>query len=251
MDARLQQALADKLLAMADDELILGHRNSEWTGHAPILEEDIAFANIAQDEMGHAGIWLSLRCRLTGEKPDKLVFFREAQDFRNVQMVELPRGDWAFTMLRQYLFDAFEGVRLARMTPSGYPPLAEAAAKIIPEELYHLRHSQNWVKRLGLGTDESKRRMQQALEQLIPYCGQLFAPVAGEGLLIEAGIVPEPAELQAEWADRVRSFLAEAGLTVTGDFEGSLLQRDQHTQYLDELLAEMQLVARADPQAEW
>ncbi len=251
MDERLQRALVDKLLAMADDELILAHRNSEWTGHAPILEEDIAFANIAQDEMGHAGIWLDLRCQLTGENPDELVFFREAQEFRNVQLVELPRGDWAFTMLRQFLFDALEGIRLARLTTSAYRPFAEAAAKIIPEEVYHLRHTRNWVKRLGLGTSESNQRMRRALEQLLPYCGQLFLPLAGEALLVEAGMVPEPAELQLEWTANVLPFLAEVGIPVAGDLNALLPARSQHTHYLAELLADMQQVARADPQAEW
>ncbi len=251
MDERLQQALADKLLALADDELILGHRNSEWAGHAPILEEDIAFANIAQDEMGHAGIWLDLRCQLTGEKPDDLVFFREAREFRNVQLVELPKGDWAFTMLRQYIFDVFEGIRLARMRSSAYVPCAEAAAKIMPEELYHLRHTHNWVKRLASGTVESNRRMQHALEQLRPHCGQLFLPSADEALLVEAGIFPQPAELRAEWAGSVLPFLEEVGLAVEGDFDEARAPRNVHTQHLDQLLADLQQVARADPQAEW
>ena len=128
---------------LADDELILGQRDSEWTGHAPILEEDIAFSNIAQDELGHATIWYGLLSELTGEEPNELVFFRDFDDFRNVTLVELPNGDWAFSMLRQYLFDAFEMVRLSQLLESLYRPVAEAAAKIRMEELYHYRHTSN------------------------------------------------------------------------------------------------------------
>ncbi|MCS6911212.1 MAG: phenylacetate-CoA oxygenase subunit PaaC, partial [Anaerolineales bacterium] len=147
----IERALAEKLLALADDELILAHRNSEWTGHAPILEEDIALANIAQDELGHAMLYYELHCALAGGTPDRLAFFREAADFRNVQLVELPKGDWAFTMLRQYLFDAYELALLAQLTHSAHRPLAEVAAKVRNEELYHYKHTGAWVRRLGLG----------------------------------------------------------------------------------------------------
>ncbi len=111
MEASVELALCRRLLMMADDELILGHRNSEWAGHAPILEEDIAFANIAQDEMGHAAIWYRILSDITGDSADKLVFFRDATEYRNCQLVELPKGDWARTIVRQYLFDSFELVR--------------------------------------------------------------------------------------------------------------------------------------------
>jgi ring-1,2-phenylacetyl-CoA epoxidase subunit PaaC len=168
MNDDLKEILRRKLLAMADDELVLAHRNSEWTGHAPILEEDIAFSNIAQDELGHAGLFYNIIQALTEEVPDQLVFFREAAEFRNVQMVELPKGDWAFSMVRQYLFDAFEMVRATQLVNSSYRPLADVAAKIRQEELYHYRHTSNWVHRLGLGTEESHGRMQTALDQLWP-----------------------------------------------------------------------------------
>jgi len=253
MDAALQGALVSKLLALADDELILGHRNSEWTGHAPILEEDIAFANIAQDEMGHAGVWLTLRCDLTGEVRDQLVFFRESADFRNVRLVEFPRRDWAFTILRQYLFDAYESTLLQRLKESSYRPLSEAAAKIQPEELYHYRHTHTWVQRLGLGTAESNRRMQSALDALWPLSAQLFQAEPGDSLLVDAGYFPALAEVRGSWLDVVSPVLRNVGLRLPDlNSSGSArLSRANHTKHLAMLLQEMQEVARADPQAEW
>ena len=210
----LREALGRKLLAMADDELILAHRNSEWCGHAPILEEDIAFANIAQDELGHAGLWYEILHGLNGADPDQLVFFRPAHRFRNVRMLERPNGDWAFSMLRQYLFDSWEMVALQRLVESTFRPLAQAAAKARTEEIYHLRHTRTWVERLGLGTKESNRRMQRALERLWPETAQLFQPLSGELHLVEARITPPPQELAQAWREVVIPFLTKCGLDV-------------------------------------
>lgn len=255
MEAELKEALAEKLLAMADDELILGHRDSEWAGHAPILEEDIAFANIALDEMGHAKIWYSLVAELHGEDPDayadRLVFFREAGDYRSARLVELPTGDWAFSITRQYVFDAYEIVALEQLAHSQYPPLAEAAVKIRREELYHYRHTHAWVQRLGLGTEESQGRMQRALDQLWPEVGQLFEPLPGEAALVEAGYVPAAARIRAAWEQVVFAALAEASLQVPTAATAAAGPRDQHTPHLAPLLAEMQEVARLNPDARW
>jgi len=247
----LTASLADHLLALADDELVLAHRNSEWAGHAPILEEDIAFANIALDEMGHAAVWYGLRGALTGEDADWLVFFRDAGEYRNAQLVELPRGDWAFSMLRQYLFDAAESVRLAHLAASAHQPLAEAAAKIATEERYHLRHTSLWLRRLGLGTAESHTRLQAALDALWPYAAQLFAPLPGDPALVDAEIIPDPALLRREWEGSVRPFLAECGLVVPDGTPRRTIPRVEHTEHLMALLAEMQSVARMDPTAQW
>lgn len=251
MNAPLEHALTQKLLALADDEFILGHRNSEWTGHAPILEEDIAFANIAQDEQGHARIWYGLYSVLTGDDPDQLTFFRDADAYRNVQMVELPKGDWAFSMLRQYLFDAAELARLPYFLESKYRPLAEAAAKIRPEEIYHYRHTHSWVKRLGLGTEESNRRMQKALDTLWPLALQLFAPLPDETLLVTAAFVPPPDDVRSSWEDIVIPFLQESGLKIESLASRPQIQRDEHTPHLTDLLADMQEVARMYPEAHW
>ena len=255
MKADLKEALSHKLLAMADDEMILGHQNSEWTGHAPILEEDIAFANIALDEIGHAKIWYQLLAQVVDESPetypDRLVFHRKAAEYRNSQIVELPIGDWAFSIVRQYLLDAAELVSLGELAQSQYQPIAEAAAKIRKEEIYHYRHTHAWLKRLGLGTEESHRRMQSALNQLWPYTTQLFEPLPGETLLVEAGVAPDPHQLRLAWEKLVLPNLEEANLVTPANATPFKVQRDHHTSHLESLLAEMQEVARLDSQATW
>lgn len=251
MTTHLKQALIDKLTAMADDELILAHRNAEWTGHAPILEEDIALANIAQDELGHATVFYRLLEDLTGTTPDQFAMFRDADAFRNAQLLELPKGDWAFTMLRQYLFDAYEFVFLSQLQESAYQPLAEAVTKIRREELYHLRHTHIWVERLGLGTDESNRRMQQALNELWTYSAQLFTPLPHDDLLIQAAYLPPHAPLKAQWEEIVCPHLARCELIIPHDATAITVGREQHTPHLTALLADMQIVARTDPDAEW
>ncbi|MCA9934121.1 MAG: phenylacetate-CoA oxygenase subunit PaaC [Ardenticatenaceae bacterium] len=239
------------LLALADDQMILSHRNSEWIGHAPILEEDIALANMAQDELGHATLFYNLYCALTGDDPDALVFLREADAFRHVQMVEYPCGDWAFTMLRQYLFDAAEMTLLARLTESAYTPLAETAVKMRNEELYHYRHTSAWLKRLGLGTEESHRRTQTALDTLWPLAQQLFVPLPGEEELVQAGVIPSSAQWKAAWLDVVRPFLTTCSLTIPADDTPPATNRAAHSEHLAPLLADLQKVARLEPNAEW
>jgi ring-1,2-phenylacetyl-CoA epoxidase subunit PaaC len=245
-------ALANYLLALADDELILAHRNSEWSGHAPILEEDIAFSNIALDEMGHANLWYQRVQDLTGQAPDELAFFRETAGFRCAQLVELPKGDWAFSMLRQFLFDAAEAVRLPALAASTWLPLAETAAKIRTEEIYHYRHTQAWVKRLGQGTDESRQRLQTALDTLWSYALQLFVPLSDEAALAAEGLVPTSQQLQPAWEDHIRPILSEAGLIVPATTQPAATDRTRHSEHLPPLLAEMQEVARLEaPGIEW
>lgn len=251
MNPELKSAIAYKLLALADDELILAHRNSEWAGHGPILEEDIAFTNIALDEMGHAATWHRLRQALTGEEADTTVFFRDPAGYVNVQMVELPKGDWAFSMLRQYLFDVYEMLHLAQLADSHYQPLAEAAAKIRTEEMYHLRHTSHWVRRLGLGTAESQQRMQNALHELWPYAQQLFVPLPVEPLLLAEGVMASVTVLHDAWRDMTANHLVDAGLVIPTYEALPATNRACHTHHLASLLAEMQSVARLDPAAKW
>jgi ring-1,2-phenylacetyl-CoA epoxidase subunit PaaC len=246
-----QKALLNKLLALADDEMILSHRNAEWIGHGPILEEDIAIGNIAQDELGHATVWYGLYCEMTGDDPDELVFLRDSADFRNVQMVELPKGDWAFTMVRQYLFDAYELVTLNALQESSYQRLAEAVAKIRNEEIYHYRHTSTWVKRLGLGTEESHGRMQNALDELWSYAQQLFVALPDEAVLVEEGIVRETADLHTNWSNLVIPHLTNSGLDIPQNNTPFARTRTQHTSHLADLLQDMQKIARLDAAAKW
>lgn len=249
-DDRLLGAIAEIALSMADDELLLAHRDSEWTGHAPILEEDIAFSNIAQDELGHASLWYDLHSGISGVEPDRLVFFRSPDDYRNVQMVELPNGGWAFTMARQYLFDAYELANLAYLAKCNHKPLADIAGKIRTEELYHYRHTSNWMRRLGLGTDESNRRTQLALEALWPFAGQLFGNNQESQVLVDAGLVPERQRLKQDWEQIVIPYLQDSGLEIPVEPPVSS-PRSDHTEHLAGLLTEMQEVARLNPLAQW
>ncbi len=247
MNPSQKAVLAEYLIGLGDDELILAHRDSEWAGHAPILEEDIAFANIALDEMGHAAAWYRLAGELLDRSvetyPDELIFARKPDEFRNIQMVELPNGDWAFSLMRQYLFDSLESVRLKVLAESEWEPLVDTAVKIRPEELYHLRHTRSWVRRLGLGTEESNQRMQKALVELYPYALQSFT-TSDQG-------IPEGEILQQNWDAEIRPVLAESNLEPPEDENSPVQSRELHTSYLFELVEEMQVVARADIEAQW
>ena len=254
MNTDQQTALHDLLLCLGDDELVLGHRNSEWCGHAPILEEDIAFANLALDEIGHAGLWYSILAELRGEDPgrypDQIVYFRDLADYRCAQLLELPKGDWAFSILRQYLFDSAEKVRLDALAGHPFRPLAEGAVKIRKEEIYHYRHSQAWMLRLGLGTEESHMRLQNALQAAWPFTQQLFVSLPADPEMIQDGYLPDPLEMLAAWDKIVAPFLEECSLRIPQETRLEIT-RTQHTPHLKVLLAEMQMVARSEPEAEW
>jgi ring-1,2-phenylacetyl-CoA epoxidase subunit PaaC len=247
--------LADWLLGQADDQMVLAHRNSEWTGHAPILEEDIAFANIALDEMGHAQLFYQLLAGLLNEDreryPDSLVFQRQAPAFRNVQLVELPKGDWAFTIMRQFLFDAWESILLPALTNSSFKELAQAAAAMVNEEKYHFHHSQVWLLRLGLGTEESSRRMQRALDTLWQPAQQLFHLPEAQGELVQENWLPSYSRLQEQWLSLIEPFFEQAKLTIPDLKEIPVAPRSQHSEQLMDLLGEMQMVARVFPGEEW
>jgi len=255
MDKTTRQALANYLIAMGDDELILGQRDAEWCGHAPILEEDIAFANISLDEIGHANVWYGLATELLGEQqdsyPDWLAFRRDAADFRNIQMVELPKGDWAFSILRQFLFDSFEVMRLERLKDSMYKPLADAAAKIRNEEVYHRRHTQAWVKRLALGTEESKRRMQTALDELWGYARQMGVVTEGSLELEQGSFLPNSEQLRIAWTKEESTFMHAVKLTIPDSAQIPAGGRAEHSQHFDALITEMQEVPRLFPEGVW
>lgn len=251
LSPELRDALCERFTELADDELILAHRNGEWIGHAPILEEDIAIANIAQDELGHAQTWFELRAQLDGSDADRLAFFRGARQFRNAQLVELPKGDWAFTMMRQCAFDAYEALWLEAAQGSTYTPLAEAAGKMLREEKFHLQHSAAWVERLALGTGESRRRLESALPQVWSAAQQLFQSSPADLTLREAGITPDLRDVSDRWWDLMKTILERAALEVP-DAPPAKITREHHTENLVFLLGEMQSVAREFPTArEW
>lgn len=239
-----RQALLARLSTLADDELLLAHRNGEWIGHAPILEEDIALANIAQDELGHATAWLNLRAELDGSDPDQLAFRRGAAEFVNSALTELPRGDWAFTMLRQYLFDAWEVLWLDAAKGSIYTPLAQAAALALREERFHIEHTALWIERLALGTEESLHRLRAALDELWAYALGLFEPLPDEAAGVEASLLPDVAALRGRWLALVGAHLKRCGLEVPNRVA---VPRGQHTEHLAALLGELQGVARQHP----
>lgn len=248
-------ALDAKILKLGDDEFLLGHCNSAWTGHGPILEEDIAFANLALDELGHGILWYRIVSRLRNEDPetfpDRLVYQRSARDFRNADVVALPHTDWAFSMLRQFLFDAYETVHLPLLVASHYEPIAEAATKIKQEEIYHLHHTKTWTLRLGLGADESHRRMQQALDALWGPFQQLFAAGPDEAVLVGPGIVPDLKRVQAEWKALVEPFLRRCELVVPDGPAPPERRPDSASPHMESLIAELQEVSRIAPNAAW
>lgn len=246
--------LFEYLLRLADDRLVLGHRISEWCGHAPILEEDIALANIALDLIGQATLYLRLAGTTegAGRDEDQLAYFREAVDFRNVQIVELPKGDFAFTIVRSFLFDAYNVLLLEKLQASSHGELAGIAAKGFKEARYHLRHSSEWIHRLGDGTPESRQRVQRAVDELWRFTPELFTDDALDDLLAESGVAPRPSELAARWRALVTDVVQRATLTLPPDvpFMGGG-RRGRHTEYLGHMLAEMQIVARSHPGAKW
>lgn len=246
--------LFEYLCRLGDDRLVLGHRLSQWCGHAPILEEDIALANFALDFIGQASAFLKLAGEVEGKGRDEdaLAFLRDEFQFRNVQLVELPIGDFAMTMVRQYVFDAWDVLLLTRLAKSGHAAITGIAAKALKEATYHVRHSSSWVVRLGDGTEESHRRAQDALNHLWPFTHELFAADAVDAAMVEQGIGVDLASIKAPWDLGVRETLAEATLTVPDEkrvVSGG--RRGRHSEYLGHMLAEMQILPRSHPGATW
>ncbi len=200
LDGPTRAALAAYMLSWADDELVLGHRDSEWTGFAPQIEEDVAFSSIAQDELGHATLLYGLAGGLTGDDPDRLALRRAAPEYRHVALVERPNGDWAHTIARHYLYDLADAIRIDALRDSLYGPLAAAARKMAREEHYHLLHDATWWERLRDGTPESAGRLATAARDILPLAVDLFGEIADEDRLVAAGILPCPsAALLEEW----------------------------------------------------
>lgn len=249
-----QAALFEFLTRMGDNTLILGHRLSEWCGHAPALEEDIALANIALDLIGQTQLWLGLAGEVEdkGRSADNLAFLRDSGGFRNALLVERPNGDFGQTLMRQFLFDAWHHAMLSALIASTEPRIAEIAAKALKEVSYHLERSADLVIRLGDGTAESHARMQRSLDDLWSYAGELFVGDDTDRVLAEAGIAPEPESLKPHWDEVVADVLQQATLkppTTTYVHKGG--RRGVHTEHLGYILADMQFLQRAYPGATW
>ena len=254
LDEATRAALVAYLLRLGDDRLVLGHRLSEWCGHAPILEEDIALANIALDLVGQAALLLDLAgtTEHVGRDGDALAYLREAIDYRNVLLVELPKGDFALTIMRQFLFSVAAYYQLEGLATSAHSDLAGIAAKALKETRYHVRHAGEWVIKLGDGTPESHRRAQAALDALWRFTGEMFLTDDVDGRLVGAGLIPDPGPVEAQWRAQVTGVLERATLTIppTGYMQRGGRQ-GRHTEHLGVMLAEMQILQRSFPGAKW
>jgi len=242
------------LVALGDDRLILGHRLSEWCGHGPILEEDIALANIALDLIGQATLFLKLASAAEGRgrREDDLAYLRDAIDFRNVLLAELPRGDFAVTVVRQLLFGVYSLLQMEALAGVGDADVAGIAAKAAKETRYHVRHATQWVVTLGDGTEESHRRAQTALDDLWRYTGELFLATPADLAAEQAGAGVNPESLSAAWHAQVGEILRVAGLeTPAAGYMQRGGREGRHTEHLGHLLSEMQILARSHPGAEW
>jgi ring-1,2-phenylacetyl-CoA epoxidase subunit PaaC len=242
------------LLRRADDALILGHRLSEWCGHAPMMEEDMALANMGLDLLGQARSLYTHAGAIegSGHDEDAFAYLRRERDFRNLLLVEQPNGDFARTMLRQFFYAAYADPFWRAATASADPGFAAIAAKAEKEMAYHLRHSAEWVVRLADGTAESRRRIDDALATLWPYTGEMFATDTTEQAMRAAGIAPDPERLRATWNETISVVFTRATLPVPA--EGWMQQggrQGRHGESLGHLLAELQYLQRAIPGATW
>ncbi len=254
LEPNLRDAVAELLLTLADDEFILGFWDSEWTGIAPMLEEDVAFSSIAQDEIGHARLFYEMLSALTGDNPDRMAFGREATDYRHCVLVDHARSDWAFSIARRWLYETADAVRLDALKDSAFSPLAEVIAKVRREERYHLAHMDAWLRRLADGGSEPRSRLVDALDTLLPDARSVFAPLAGERLLVEASVLAVPMDQLAErWRSAIGGTLAGLDLPAPADEPPGAGGRDhaQPSEAFRWLWGEFTSVARLEDGVEW
>jgi ring-1,2-phenylacetyl-CoA epoxidase subunit PaaC len=255
LDTPVRTALAGLLLAMADDEFVLGFWDSEWTGIAPLLEEDVAFASLAQDEIGHAQALYRLLADLEGGDPDELAFGRRPEEYRHARLLDHPRTDWAFSVARRFLYDTADAARLDALAATAYAPLAGVVAKMRREETYHLLHMHAWVERLATGGEEPRARLVAALERLWPDALCVLDGVDGDGLLAGAGVLAEPlADVRRRWLAGLAPELARLDLpappagpvAAPGPCRGP-----DHGDDFRWLWEQFTMVRRSDPEAVW
>jgi ring-1,2-phenylacetyl-CoA epoxidase subunit PaaC len=246
-----RDALAALLLTVADDELVIGYWDSEWTGIAPMLEEDVAMSSVSQDEIGHAAALYAMLGELTGRDPDDLAYAREPDAFRHAALLDHPRTDWAFTIARRYLYETADAARLEALAASSHEPLAQLAAKMRREERYHLMHVDAWLRRLAAADGEGRERLVQALAQLGPDALTVLGDPEDEAILLAAGILPEPmAAVRGRWLERIAGPLGELGLPVPSG-EPRADGRHSHGADFAWLHGEMTMVSRSEVGATW
>ena len=241
-------------LRRADDALILGHRLSEWCGHAPIMEEEMALSNIALDLIGQARELYSYAGEVEGKgnDEDKLAYLRDERQYRNLLLVEQPNGDFAQTMVRQLFYSAFADLSWRAMMASRDTTLAAIAAKSEKESAYHLRHASEWVIRLGDGSEESHARVQDAIDHLWAFTGEMFAVDEIERSLVDKGIAIDPASVRPLWLNTISGVLSEATLTLpSNDWMQQGGRSGRHSEHLGHLLSELQYMQRSFPGLTW
>lgn len=252
LEPSVRERLAAYLLAIADDELILGHRHSEWTGFAPDIESDVALSSIAQEEMGHAKLFYEQVCTLMGGDPDTLVFGRAPDAFRNAILTERPNDDWGFSVMRLFLYDRADVVRLAHLAGGAVQPLAALAKALHREEKYHLMFGEQWVQRLAQASSNSRDRMQAALDRVWPEAEALFEAVEGDDVLTSARVITASVRAQAEqWEQEVRPKLEGLGLRTPVGKSGVGGRVGRHSEDLRALVEEMTMVWRSEASAKW
>lgn len=247
-------ALKEFLYKVADDQLILGHRNSEWTGFGPLLEEDIAFSSMAQDKVGQSQALYEILHSLGEQNPDTIAFMRNANQFHNCIFTELPNGEYDFSLIRHFLYDTALSIRFEMLTRSSYKPLAELATKIRGELKYHTLHANTWVKQLGSATAESIGRLQTSLAYALPFALGMFERSPYEDDIIKAGLFDGEEILKEKWIKKVEDILRQTSLQLPDvrnltPVEGGRIGK--HSEHLQPLLDEMSEVFKIDPTAEW
>ncbi len=246
-----QQDLFQYCLRLGDTNLILSHRLAEMCSRGPMLEEDIALTNISLDHIGQAEALLQYAGEVEGKgrSEDDLSYLRSENEFRNLRLVEQPNNDFAYVIARQFLMDAYQCLLYQKLRESNNEMLAGMAKRFLKECIYHERHSASWVERLGQGTAESHRRIEQAFNDLWQYTPEMFETQPYEKVLAEAGIAPDPKDLEMDWTVQVMRVLSKAGLHKPTD--GFLGKPAVHTEHLSHLLADMQYLQRTYPGAKW
>ncbi len=251
LDTAARGALAELLISVADDEFVIGFWDSEWTGIAPMLEEDVATSSIAQDEIGHARALYELLAELTDDDADRIAFGREAGAFRHAALLNHARGDWAFSVARRYLYESADAVRLSALARSSHAPLAALAGKMQREETYHRMHADAWLGRLADGSRDGRDRLAGAVECLWLDAQQIFAPLRGEETLVREGLLSQPMHaLHASWQGQVRPVLE----LIVGELPAAAPARDGRRRRTDDFIwlhTEFTTVAGSEVGATW